>query len=46
MNVLKGKKAAYYTLGCKLNFAETSTIAKQLEAAGVETIRSGEAADN
>ena len=45
MNVLKGKKAAYYTLGCKLNFAETSTIAKQLEAAGVETIRSGEAAD-
>ena len=45
MNVLKGKKAAYYTLGCKLNFAETSTIAKQMEAAGVETIRSGEVAD-
>jgi threonylcarbamoyladenosine tRNA methylthiotransferase MtaB len=29
-----GKKAAYYTLGCKLNFSETSTIARQLEGAG------------
>ena len=28
-----------------MNFAETSTIAKQMEAAGVETIRSGEVAD-
>ena len=28
---LQGKKAAYFTLGCKLNFAETSTIARQLE---------------
>ena len=45
MNVLKGKKAAYYTLGCKLNFAETSSIAKQMEAAGVETISNGEVAD-
>ena len=45
MNTLKGKKAVYHTLGCKLNFAETSTIQKQLEAAGVETAKSGEAAD-
>ena len=45
MNTLKGKKAVYYTLGCKLNFAETSTIQKQLEAVGVETAKSGEAAD-
>ena len=37
VNSLKGKKAVYYTLGCKLNFAETSTIQRQLEAAGVET---------
>lgn len=28
------KTAAYHTLGCKLNFAETSTIARQLTAAG------------
>ena len=45
MNVLKGKKAVYYTLGCKLNFAETSTIEQQMKAAGVETISNGEIAD-
>ena len=45
VNTLKGKKAVYYTLGCKLNFAETSAIQKQLEAVGVETAKSGEAAD-
>ncbi len=45
MNALKGKKAAYYTLGCKLNFAETSTIRQQMEAAGVETVGRGEVAD-
>jgi len=28
------KTAAFYTLGCKLNFSETSTIARQLEEAG------------
>jgi len=28
------KKVAYYTLGCKLNFSETSTIARQLNEAG------------
>jgi len=32
----KGKKAAFYTLGCKLNFAETSTIARQFENKGAE----------
>lgn len=45
MNALKDKKAVYYTLGCKLNFAETSAIQQQLEAAGVQTIRRGEEAD-
>ena len=45
VNTLKGKKAVYYTLGCKLNFAETSTIQKQLEAVGVETAKNGKAAD-
>ena len=28
------KKAAFYTLGCKLNFAETSTISRQLALSG------------
>ncbi|MBR4242376.1 MAG: tRNA (N(6)-L-threonylcarbamoyladenosine(37)-C(2))-methylthiotransferase MtaB [Bacteroidaceae bacterium] len=40
-----GKLAAYFTLGCKLNFAETSTIGQQLKAAGVRTARAGEKAD-
>ena len=32
--MLTGKKAAFYTLGCKLNFSETSTIGRQLEEIG------------
>ena len=28
------KKVAYYTLGCKLNFSETSTIARLFGDAG------------
>ena len=35
----------YYTLGCKLNFAETSTIGQMLREAGVRTARKGEKAD-
>ncbi len=30
----KEKKAAFYTLGCKLNFSETSSIARRFEEAG------------
>ena len=45
MNILKGKKAAYFTLGCKLNFAETSSVGQQLRQAGVETVRPGDVAD-
>jgi threonylcarbamoyladenosine tRNA methylthiotransferase MtaB len=30
------KKVAFYTLGCKLNFSETSTIARQFEKDGYE----------
>ena len=41
----KGKKAAYFTLGCKLNFAETSSVGKQLLEAGVRTVTRGEVAD-
>ena len=42
---LKGKRAAFYTLGCKLNFSETSTIAGQLAEVGVTAVRRGEQAD-
>lgn len=43
--VFQDKTAAYYTLGCKLNFSETSTIGKILREAGVRTARKGEKAD-
>ena len=32
--MFKDKKAAFYTLGCKLNFSETSTIGRQLTDIG------------
>ncbi|NPA07864.1 MAG: tRNA (N(6)-L-threonylcarbamoyladenosine(37)-C(2))-methylthiotransferase MtaB [Chlorobi bacterium] len=32
------RTAAFHTLGCKLNFAETSTIARQLTEAGYEKV--------
>lgn len=44
-SVFQDKTAAYYTLGCKLNFSETSTIGKLLREAGVRTARKGEQAD-
>lgn len=44
-SVLKDKKVIYYTLGCKLNFAETSTIGKMLTQRGVVKTKSGESAD-
>lgn len=43
--VFKDKKAAYYTLGCKLNFSETATIERTLQEAGIRTVRRGEQAD-
>lgn len=45
VNIFQNKTAAYYTLGCKLNFAETSTIGKTLEAHGIRKVRPGEKAD-
>ena len=44
-SVFEDKKAAYYTLGCKLNFAETSTIGKALLAQGIRSVRPQEEAD-
>lgn len=38
-------KAAYHTLGCKLNFSETSTIARMLQAKGVVRAKEDEKAD-
>lgn len=42
---LAGKKAAYFTLGCKLNFAETSSVAQSLRDVGVQNVEKGEVAD-
>ena len=39
------KKVFFYTLGCKLNFAETSHISKLLVDNGFSVARKGEAAD-
>lgn len=44
-SAFQGKTAAYYTLGCKLNFSETSTFGKLLEEMGVRTVEKGECAD-
>ena len=43
--VFQGKRARYYTLGCKLNFSETSTFARQLQELGVREAEEGSAAD-
>lgn len=44
-SAFQGKKAAYYTLGCKLNFSETSTFGKMLHELGVSPVGEGEMAD-
>ena len=44
-NEFENKTAAYFTLGCKLNFAETSTVGKELAALGIRKVRLGEQAD-
>lgn len=44
-SIFENKKAAYLTLGCKLNFAETSAIGRQLSQVGVRRSRDGEVAD-
>ena len=44
-SVFQGKKASYYTLGCKLNFSETSTFGQMLQQLGVSTALEGEKAD-
>ena len=39
------KKVAFYTLGCKLNFSETSTIARSFVSEGFERVEFEEKAD-
>ena len=39
------KKVAFYTLGCKLNFSETSTIARDFTKEGFERVEFSEPAD-
>ncbi len=39
------KKVAFYTLGCKLNYSETSSISRQFSTAGYETVSFTDKAD-
>jgi threonylcarbamoyladenosine tRNA methylthiotransferase MtaB len=41
----RGRKAAFYTLGCKLNFSETSSIARCFEEQGFERVEFHDRAD-
>lgn len=43
--IFNNKKVAFHTLGCKLNFAETSAIGKKLKDEGFVKVKSGEQAD-
>ncbi len=42
---MNNKKVAFYTLGCKLNFSETSTIARSFKDEGFERVEFSETAD-
>lgn len=43
--MIEPKKVAFYTLGCKLNFSETSTIARSFENEGFDRVDFAEKAD-
>ncbi|HOU68773.1 MAG TPA: tRNA (N(6)-L-threonylcarbamoyladenosine(37)-C(2))-methylthiotransferase MtaB [Paludibacteraceae bacterium] len=43
--IFQDKKVAFHTLGCKLNFAETSTIGQVLMENGFQKVKPGEVAD-
>lgn len=42
---MNGRKVAFHTLGCKLNFSETSTIARDFGTGGYEQVKFEEKAD-
>ena len=43
--LVMNKKVAFYTLGCKLNFSETSTIARNFQNEGFDRVDFAEKAD-
>ncbi|MCM1369057.1 MAG: tRNA (N(6)-L-threonylcarbamoyladenosine(37)-C(2))-methylthiotransferase MtaB [Candidatus Amulumruptor caecigallinarius] len=43
--IQKALKAEFHTLGCKLNFSETSTIGKMLKERGISRVNAGESPD-
>jgi len=45
MGTMNDKKVAFYTLGCKLNFSETSTIARDFQNEGFKRVEFNELAD-
>ncbi len=45
LQFIMNKKVAFYTLGCKLNFSETSSIGRQFKDAGYDTTPFNSAAD-
>ena len=38
-------KALYHTFGCKLNFSETSTVAREFGRRGIRRVTAGETPD-
>ncbi len=42
---LKGTRVAFFTLGCKLNFSETSALAREFVAHGYKKVKHNEKAD-
>ena len=44
-NIFQDKKVAFVTLGCKLNFAETSHLGRVMLERGMRAVASGEEAD-
>jgi len=45
LQLIMNKKVAFYTLGCKLNFSETSSIGRVFKDAGYETTAFNSPAD-
>ena len=43
--MIQYKKVAFYTLGCKLNFSETSTISRNFEQGGYSKVKFEDGAD-
>ena len=45
LSVFTGRKALFHTFGFKLNFAETSTVARLFAEKGIRRIQAGETPD-